>query len=258
MTRTQRALVAVGPAVAWLAFLIIVVVVAFLHHPHKPNPHSQKVESHAEKVSDQGEPEEIKIQSNPVIKGGVKSLEELLDIIKNNADIREHYLEAGFDATCATETTIEHSTWAYVSYRRGKSFQTSKRPILLLEGERVARDCHGTTVLFRCGNIAVFDKAPEMPAEFALNSPLPDFPLDIPEAQYSPLIEAQPSLPGAPTAPTTQDFPPYAPPFGVFCCLEGGSPSVPVTTPEVDGLWYMVTGIGALLAHQAMQGRKTS
>jgi len=101
------------------------------------------------------------VYGHSIVKGGIHSLGELLDVIATDPLAAQHY--KGFDITKAHFIRLDHNIVAYISYRvDGKGIYWSSKPELILAGEQVITD--GTNFIrVRCGNMISY--APQSPAE---------------------------------------------------------------------------------------------
>jgi hypothetical protein len=79
-------------------------------------------------------------ENNPIHRGGISTVNELLRLLKRDSTIRDHYTAEGFDASCARIETLDRNTFARVSYRKGNAFALT-RPISLIAGENIIRGC---------------------------------------------------------------------------------------------------------------------
>jgi hypothetical protein len=105
------------------------------------------------------------VYGHSVIKGGIHSLGQLLDVIARDPLAAQHY--KGFDITRARFIRLDHNIMAYVSYRvDGKGIFWTAKPELILAGEEVITD--GTNIIrVRCGNMISY--TPQSPV--ATDSP---------------------------------------------------------------------------------------
>ena len=180
-----------------------------------------------------------------VIPGGVQSLVELKQIIRDDPEMGKHLKD--FDLLKAKLVRIENPRAAYVSYRIGdRIFWTAKR-LTLAKGEIIITD--GThTIRGRCGNdisdVPVRPILPRLePSSTRLNTPLPppDDPLP-PVLTYltnlSPEIPSS-SLPVLPLAFQPAVDPTIAPLGGLplyppFIPLGGGGDAASAVTPTPE------------------------
>ena len=101
------------------------------------------------------------VYGHSIVKGGIHSLGELLNVIATDPLAAQHY--KGFDITRARFIRLDHNIMAYISYRvDGKGIYWSSKPELIMAGEEVITD--GTNFIrVRCGNMISY--APQSPAE---------------------------------------------------------------------------------------------
>ena len=189
---------------------------------------------------------------HPLIPGGVATLAELRARIDADPALRAFYAASGFDATCASLSTLDRNKWATVSYRTPSGFAFSHARLLLLAGERVFVDCHGVTIRAACGNV-IASAAPDVLAP-SLAEVTPTL---------APVYEEFPPAIGltsapAPPLPVVLGLPPqsYGPgpvqgiPSSVGCCFGGGfglSPSAPIATPEPAEIVLVIVGLMSLV-----------
>jgi hypothetical protein len=101
------------------------------------------------------------VYGHSVVKGGIHTLGELLNVIATDPLAAEHY--KGFDISRAHFIRLDHNIMAYVSYRvDGKGIYWTSKPELIMAGEEVITD--GTNFIrVRCGNMISY--SPQSPAE---------------------------------------------------------------------------------------------
>ncbi|MGB6544763.1 MAG: hypothetical protein WA871_03875 [Candidatus Acidiferrales bacterium] len=101
------------------------------------------------------------VYGHSIVKGGIHSLAELLNVIATDPLAAQHY--KGFDISRARFIRLDHNIMAYVSYRvDGKGIYWTSKPELIMAGEEVITD--GTNFIrVRCGNMISY--APQSPAE---------------------------------------------------------------------------------------------
>jgi hypothetical protein len=90
------------------------------------------------------------VYGHSIVKGGIHSIAELLDVIANDPLAAEHY--KNFDVSRAYFIRLNHNVMAYVSYRiDGAGIYWTSHPVLIMAGEEVITD--GTNYIrVRCGN----------------------------------------------------------------------------------------------------------
>jgi hypothetical protein len=91
------------------------------------------------------------VYGHSIVKGGIHSLAQLLDVIATDPLAAQHY--KGFDVTHARFIRLDHNIMAYVSYRiDGAGIYWTSHPVLIMAGEEVITD--GTNYIrVRCGNM---------------------------------------------------------------------------------------------------------
>jgi hypothetical protein len=101
------------------------------------------------------------VYGHSIVRGGIHSLGQLLDVIARDPLAAQHY--KGFDITRARFIRLDHNIMAYVSYRvDGKGIYWTSKPELILAGEEVITD--GTNFIrVRCGNMISY--SPQSPVE---------------------------------------------------------------------------------------------
>jgi hypothetical protein len=101
------------------------------------------------------------VYGHSIVKGGIHSVGELLDVIARDPLAAQHY--KGFDITRAHFIRLDHNIMAYVSYRvDGKGIFWTAKPELIMAGEEVITD--GTNFIrVRCGNMISY--SPQKPVE---------------------------------------------------------------------------------------------
>jgi hypothetical protein len=162
------------------------------------------------------------VYGHSVVKGGIHTLGELLNVIATDPLAAEHY--KGFDISKAHFIRLDHNIMAYVSYRvDGKGIYWSSKPELIMAGEEVITD--GTNFIrVRCGNMISY--APQSPAE--TDSPTDTNTIVESFTPFSnPPLGAQNGIPPSGT-PNGGPPPPGNLPPG--CCSNGGSYPPPVYT----------------------------
>lgn len=165
------------------------------------------------------------VYGHSVVKGGIHSLGELLDVIATDPLAAQHY--NGFDITHARFIRLDHNIMAYVSYRiDGAGIYWTSHPEMIMAGEEVITD--GTNYIrVRCGNeISYAQQAPmeldeptdtetivenvpppaPPPTEYAEN-----FPSSYVELNGSPPETPLPPSPGTEYTPPPVFFPPAPP-----------------------------------------------
>jgi hypothetical protein len=191
--------------------------------------------------------QEQKVAERPVfpysvIPGGAHSSRELLDAVRREPVVAEHY--AGFATSNARVIRLARDRLAYVSYRLGNHIYWTRKKVTLLSGETLLSDGEHLART-RCGNRVSNTPenpiSPEEPAEKIMSTPLSPKRIDIatapsPAAPLWPEYPAVPSLMTLHDAPSTPvsnpggEFPPFVP---VLCCGNGHhtSPSPPSSPP---------------------------
>jgi hypothetical protein len=155
-------------------------------------------------------PAERAVYPLSVIPGGVESLAELKQIMKDDREIARHLKD--FDLSKAKLVRITQPRAAYVSYRIGDRIFWTTRKLTLKKGEVILTD--GTHIIRgRCGNdisyVPMKPTAPELEFTAAqLDAPLlpPEDPALMPDSVF---LSAYPSSLGTPQVP-----PIYASPTG--------------------------------------------
>jgi len=165
------------------------------------------------------------VYGHSIVKGGIHSLGELLDVISRDPLAAQHY--KGFDVAKAHFMRLDHNIMAYVSYRvNGAGIYWTKEPKLIMAGEEVITD--GTNYIrVLCGNeISYAQQAPmeldeptdtetivenvpppaPPPTEYAEN-----FPSSYVELNGSPPETPLPPSPGTEYTPPPVFFPPAPP-----------------------------------------------
>lgn len=101
------------------------------------------------------------VYGHSIVRGGIHSLGELLQVIATDPLAAQHY--KGFDISNAHFIRLDHNIMAYVSYRvDGKGIYWTRKPELILAGEEVITD--GNNIIrVRCGNMVSY--SPQSPAE---------------------------------------------------------------------------------------------
>jgi hypothetical protein len=153
------------------------------------------------------------VYGHSIVKGGIHSLGELLDVIATDPLAAKHY--KGFDVAKAHFIRLDHNIVAYVSYRvDGGGIYWTKEPKLIMAGEEVITD--GTNYIrVRCGNEISY--AQQAPVEL-------DEPTDT-----ETIVEYVP--PPAPTPPEyAENFPPS------YVAQNGSPPETP--PPPTPGTVY--------------------
>ena len=171
------------------------------------------------------------VYGHSIIKGGIHSLGELLDVIATDPVAAQHY--KGFDITRARFFRLDHNIMAYVSYRvDGKGIYWTSKPVLIMAGEEVITD--GTNFIrVRCGNMIAFASQLPMETESATDT---DTIVETLPAIPAPFLTA--SLESAPSIPGAENTPAETP---ANCCSGGGyfpppifeQPRPPTTTPVI-------------------------
>jgi hypothetical protein len=162
------------------------------------------------------------VYGHSVVKGGIHTLGELLNVIATDPLAAQHY--KGFDISRAHFIRLDHNIMAYVSYRvDGKGIYWSSKPELIMAGEEVITD--GTNFIrVRCGNMISY--APQSPAET-------DSPTDTNTIVETFTPFSNPPLAtqdGVPPSGTPNGGPPPPGNFPPPCCSNGGSFPPPVYT----------------------------
>ncbi|MGB6431628.1 MAG: hypothetical protein WBF06_13665 [Candidatus Acidiferrales bacterium] len=163
------------------------------------------------------------VYGHSIVKGGIHSLGELLEVIATDPLAAQHY--KGFDITRAHFIRLDHNIMAYVSYRvDGKGIYWTSKPELIMAGEEVITD--GTNFIrARCGNMISY--APQSPAET-------DSPTDTNTIVETFTPFADPPLAtieGVPPSGTPAAAPPAGNPPASCCSGPGFFPPPIFTTP---------------------------
>jgi hypothetical protein len=178
------------------------------------------------------------VYGHSIVKGGIHTLGELLDVIATDPVAAQHY--KGFDITRARFFRLDHNIMAYVSYRvDGKGIYWTSKPVLILAGEEVITD--GTNFIrVRCGNMIAFASQLPMETESATDTDtivetLPPLPEDVLMSS----LEATPSI--------SAGVPPVVAPPASCCSGEGyfpppifeqprppGTPITPIIPPGIN------------------------
>jgi hypothetical protein len=164
-----------------------------------------------------------------VIPGGVRSGDELREIVRHDPVVAEHY--SGFDFSHAHVVEVEHPKLVYVSYRRGGQIHWSSKQATLRTGEKLLTDGR-ITARTRCGNqVSVLPKHDTTPNEPTMAE------LERPDAVASGREQLFPESANAlHLDPLLPIAPPYAgfPQPGPFIPLPfGGSPGNPKPSCKV-------------------------
>jgi hypothetical protein len=193
------------------------------------------------------------VYGHSLVKGGIHSLGELMDVIARDPLAAQHY--KGFDITQAHFMRLNHNVFAYVSYRvDGAGIFWTSKPKLILAGEEVISD--GTNYIrVRCGNmISYAQQGPVRPDEPpdtdtivetfpAIAPPSILTPQQVPQSYIPP--SASPAGPPSNTPPVTPSGPPTTIPFGGYVPTPtvfpqpyspGTAPIVPVVPPPIVGI----------------------
>jgi hypothetical protein len=189
------------------------------------------------------------VYGHSIVKGGIHSLGELLDVIATDPLAAQHY--KGFDITRARFIRLDHGIMAYISYRLdGKGIYWTSKPELIPAGEEVITD--GTNFIrVRCGNMISY--APQSPIEtddpsdtdtiVQTFTPFASVPLGTPAGVPSDLTSGGATPPGnSPPPPQCCSDGGYTPPPPFF-----GTPGAPITpnTPTPPG----TVSVGEFSAH---------
>jgi hypothetical protein len=160
------------------------------------------------------------VYGHSIVKGGIHSLGELLDVIATDPLAAQHY--RGFDITRARFIRLDHDIMAYVSYRvDGKGIYWTSKPVLIMAGEEVITD--GTNFIrVRCGNMIAFGSQSPMEIEPATDTEtivetLPPLP-----APY--LMAILNATPTVPSGNLPHVIPPVVAPPANCCSYEGYAP----------------------------------
>jgi hypothetical protein len=98
-----------------------------------------------------------------VIPGGVRSSDELHEIVKHDPVVAQHF--SGFDYARAHVIEVERPKLVYVSYRRGAQVHWSSKQLMLRVGEKLLTDGH-IAARTRCGNqVSVLPQSNTAPNE---------------------------------------------------------------------------------------------
>jgi hypothetical protein len=91
------------------------------------------------------------VYAHSIVKGGVHSAEELLDVMRNDPDVAAHYKD--FDVAKAHIVTLDHAFLAFVSYRlEGKGIFWTMHQVLIPANEPLLTDGN-SYIRVRCGNM---------------------------------------------------------------------------------------------------------
>lgn len=183
------------------------------------------------------ENETRKALANPIKRGGVHSVAELLRLINSDPAVAAHYRSQGFRVECASTMVLAANTFARTSYRTPTGFAWTKTPILILAGTDLIVDCEGHLIKMNCANLLQLVGEPLLSADSVLGGILipPGEDLPFPAAD----VLLPPDVPLAATPGTgTPSGPWYPPP--VLCCFDTTSP--PAKTPEPSAFWLMIGG----------------
>jgi hypothetical protein len=194
-----------------------------------------------------------------VIKGGVKSLDDLREHIQHDPTLAAFLSAHGFEIDTAKFQLLGKDQDVLVSYRPNHgSIIWTKHKVHLTADEIVIVDGNGIMILAECGNMIEPAPTPSPEPDLVFSQvtpPLFDIPptftptfettdITTPELTLPPGEEIPPST-IVPLVPTT--YPPtgFYPIFGVPCC---GAPIVPpigppVITPEPATIWLFLGGI---------------
>jgi len=101
------------------------------------------------------------VYGHSIVRGGIHSLGQLLDVIARDPLAAQHY--KGFDITRARFIRLDHNMMAYVSYRvDGRGIFWTAKPELIMAGEEVITDGKNF-IRVRCGNMISY--SPQSPVE---------------------------------------------------------------------------------------------
>lgn len=235
------------------SFLFVSAIVIFglgIHDYLKPK--SIRVYTGVSKID---EPEKLgfvddtkEVLSHPLIPGGT-NLISLRAMVKKNPQLAKFYISNGFDLDCSFDTSLPSNEWATVSFRRGKDILWSSKRILLLKGESVIEDCHGSLIRGKCGNLVYL---PEQAVEFDTSPIVADL---LPDTGIEYVPTPQPDITAPiypvvlPVEPTGSAplYPPLYPPF--FCCGNGTVP-LPPTVPEPTTISLVAAGLLLILGYK--------
>jgi hypothetical protein len=181
------------------------------------------------------------VYGHSIVKGGIHSVGELLDVIATDPLAAQHY--KGFDITRARFVRLDHNIMAYVSYRvDGKGIYWTAKPVLIMAGEEVITD--GTNFIrVRCGNMIAFASQLPMEVEPATDTEtIVETLSPLPEPRLMASLNATPIIPGGNSPSVT---PPVVAPPANCCAYEGyypppifeeprtpNSPNTPPTPPN--------------------------
>lgn len=205
-----------------------------------------------------------------VIPGGVRSSDELREIVKHDPVVAQHY--SGFDYARAHLIEVELPKLVYVSYRRGAQVHWSSKQLMLRVGEKLLTDGH-ITARARCGNqVSVLPQSNTLPDEPTVAElERPDavasgreelFPQSAHALNLDPIMTLSPPYAGFPQPGPFMPFPfgggPGPTPSG---CVEtkkhadskAPKPNCtptppPPTVPEPSSLVLVFSGVAALYA----------
>ena len=211
------------------------------------------------------------IYAHSIVNGGVRSVEELLEVLRTDPEVAAHY--KNINLAKAHIVTLDHPLFAYVSYRiDGKGIYWTMRPVSIPAQESLLTDGR-TYIRTRCGNvIAATPKAPtnklSEPSDLdtvVVSSPPPiqetGAPDELSGVSMDPPPTSEDIVPDSPLnaatpSPTTRSLSPasLAPPGGGGICPGcpivspfPTQPNSPATTiPEPDSLVLLVVGIAGI------------
>jgi hypothetical protein len=187
------------------------------------------------------------VYGHSIVKGGIHSLGELLNVIATDPLAAQHY--KGFDITHARFIRLDHNIMAYISYRvDGQGIYWSSKPELILAGEEVITD--GTNFIrVRCGNMISY--APQSPAESNEPTDTDTIVETFTPFTSAPLAESANVPPGG-----TPNGTPGGTPPGYCCSTVGFTPptfGTPITpnTPTGPGTPLVTVSVDEFYGHGA-------
>jgi len=186
------------------------------------------------------------VYGHSIVKGGIHSLAELLDVIARDPLAAQHY--KGFDVAHAQFIRLDHNIMAYVSYRLDKAgIYWTSHPVLIMAGEEVITD--GTNYIrVRCGNLISYAQqvpvSPEQPTDTdtIVEYVPPSIPPPTEYTENFPTLEVPlngtPSQAVPPASPSEGPGPSYLPPPMFF--PQPPTPSIPTDEFGRHGAFYVL------------------
>lgn len=211
------------------------------------------------------------VYAHSIVKGGIHSVAELLEVLRTNPEVAAHY--RNFNVSKARIVRLNHPLLGYVSYRmEGKGIFWTIHKISIPANEPLLFDGN-LYIRLRCGNVISTramtrinrtDEPNDLDAVIAMIPPLHESGPDGESSEFFPESSQQsqstPNLPagsggGSPTisAPPQTSFLPPGGGGGCVICFITVPPVVPPTNPapptavpEPGSLALLAIGIGAL------------